>query len=577
MSDQVLNLLLIEDNPDHADLFLANLSITAYADARIVHHETLQGGYDCLLAESFDLLFIDLSLKDSSIFQTLERLPELGMRCPTIVLTSLDDKRTILDIISRGADDCLPKSELNDVLLERIIHFNLDRWQLKQQLIKNEEAYRDLYHNSPNMLVSVDANTGKVLTCNQTLIHNLNYSMEEIIGQEVFMLYHPDCLPVAKKFFALFGRTGRVTNAELQLMRKDGGKLEVLLNASAVRDKNGKILHSRSTWIDITEKKAAEKKLQYMQQLNRLIIETIPDLLWLKDVDGVYLTCNPRFEQFFGAKENEIVGKTDYDFLDQEVADICREHDLKSIETGQTLMEEEWVTFACNGEKILLETTKTPLLYNEGRAAGMLGIGHDITDRHEAAEKAEAASRAKSVFLSNMSHELRTPLNAILGYTQILGKDKTLNDKQRNGIKTIHRAGEHLLLLINDVLDISKIESGRLELICTEFRLSSFLDGIRDIIQLRVQEKGIKFLYSSNELVPYVIIADELRLRQVLLNLLSNAVKFTQYGHCSLHIRTEATGKKNTARLTVMVEDSGTGIAKKDQQLVFDPFPLPGG
>ena len=144
MPESSLRLLLIEDDPDHAELFLAYLALTSYAGARIVQRQTLRGGIDCLGQEHFDLLFVDLSLKDSSIAQTLERLPELCTCCPAIVLTSLDDRKTILEVIQKGADDCLPKSELDDVLLERLIHFNLDRWQLRQQLVESREAYKDL-------------------------------------------------------------------------------------------------------------------------------------------------------------------------------------------------------------------------------------------------------------------------------------------------------------------------------------------------------------------------------------------------------------------------------------------------
>ncbi|MGX9727027.1 MAG: response regulator [Candidatus Electronema sp. VV] len=570
MPDQPLRILLIEDNEDHADLFVANLSLTAYAGAEIVRHDALRDGEEELRRRHFDLLFIDLSLKDSTIAETMSRLRELGRRCPAIVLTSLDDRRTILEIIRKGADDCLPKSELNDILLERIIHFNLDRWRLRQQLISSEASYKDLYHNSPNMLASIHAETGRVLNCNQVLADKLGWTRAEIIGRDIFSLYHPDSLAAARNAFAAFQATGMVRNAELRLLRRDGKALDVLLNSSAVRDEQDEIIHSRATWIDITEKKTAERKLHHIQRLNRLIIETIPDLLWLKDADGVYLACNPRVEQCLGAPETEIVGKTDYYFMPKCHADVCQEGDLKTIRSGKTQMWEEWVRFASDGQELLLEIIKVPLFDEEGRVTAVLGIGHDITERHEAAQKAEAANKAKSVFLSNMSHELRTPLNAILGYTQIFLGDETLTPRQRGGISTIHQAGEHLLLLINDILDISRIESGKLELIETEFCLGPFLKGIREIIQLRARDKGIDFIDKSEGL-PAVVIADELRLRQVLLNLLSNSVKFTSSGWCALHVRAEAAGH-GLARLDIAVEDSGAGISEEDQKLVFEPF-----
>jgi PAS domain S-box-containing protein len=345
----------------------------------------------------------------------------------------------------------------------------------------------------------------------------------------------------------------------------------VLLNASAVRDNEGKILHTRSTWIDITEKKAAEKQLHYMQRLNRLIIETIPDLLWLKDIEGIYLTCNPRVEQFFGALEADIVGKTDYNLIEKEQAKLFNKRDQQAINAGTAVVHEEWGTFAVDNSQRLLETIRTPLLYDDGIVAGVLGVGRDITERYEAAQKTKLASRAKSAFLSNISHELRTPLNAILGYTQILLQDDTLTDKQYNGIQTIHRSGEHLLLLINDILDISKIESGKIEVVETEVQPLSFLHNIKDIIELRTKEKGLDFHYTVEGTVPASILVDGLRLRQVLLNLLSNAVKFTDAGYCTLIVQGTET-KNNKMRLTFSVEDSGPGIAPEDQKIIFEPF-----
>ncbi|WPD22261.1 MAG: PAS domain S-box protein [Candidatus Electrothrix scaldis] len=566
-----LKILLIEDNPDHADLFLANLELTVYSDAHVAHQWTLEEGRTQLRTKTFHLLFLDLSLKDSTISETLNQISSFGACCPVIVLTSLDDDQTILNIIRKGADDCLPKSELSDVLLERIIHFNLDRWQLKQELVQSREAYRDLYHGSPNMLASVDARTRRVLTCNQTFADVLGYTREDVVNREITDFYHPDCHPKFSKVFERFLQEGVVSNEELQLRKRDGRRIDVLLNVSAVRDHEGNILHTRSTWIDITEKKSAERQLHYMQCLNRLIIETIPDLLWLKDNDGVYLACNPRFAQLYDLTEKEIIGRTDSDLVDQEQADFFREHDKLAIDAGKTVMSEDWVTFASDGSKALLETTKTPLFFEDGAVAGVLAVAHDITDRYEAAKKAEAASRAKSAFLSSITHELRTPLNAILGYTQVLLRDSTLTEKQLNGVSTIHRAGEHLLLLINDILDSSKIESGRLELAEVEVHPISFLQSIKEIIELRAQEKGLIFRSIIEGDVPTSVLVDGLRLRQVLLNLLTNAVKFTEFGHCTLRVHGEA-AENERVFLTFEVEDSGTGIALDDQKTIFEPF-----
>jgi len=179
---------------------------------------------------------------------------------------------------------------------------------------------------------------------------------------------------------------------------------------------------------------------------------------------------------------------------------------------------------------------------------------------------AEIANKSKSTFLANMSHELRTPLNGILGYTQILKRDKTLSDHQQSGISVIHRSGEHLLTLINDILDLSKIEADRIELYPTDFHLDDFLKDIVDIFQMRVKQKEISFIYEKLSHLPTAVHADEKRLRQVIINLLSNAVKFTMEGGISFKV-----GYHNK-KIRFQVDDTGAGISADDIKYIFQPF-----
>jgi len=176
------------------------------------------------------------------------------------------------------------------------------------------------------------------------------------------------------------------------------------------------------------------------------------------------------------------------------------------------------------------------------------------------------ASRLKDEFMANMSHELRTPLNGILGYTQILTRDSTLTDKQKEGIQIIHRSGTHLLMLINDILDLSKIEADKLELMPKDFRLPEFLKDIVDLFKMRAKQKGIEFVYEQGAQLPAIVHADEKRLRQILLNLLSNAIKFTQQGRVSFKV------SPTFSQISFEVTDSGEGIATKNLETIFLAF-----
>ena len=462
-----------------------------------------------------------------------------------------------------------------------------DRKGIEKALRQSEAKFRELFQVAAIPLCHVRRD-GVILAPNSKFIETFGYDeadiptlnqwREKAYPNPEYRQWVIDTWEVALQQ-AMKNQTS-VRAQEYQVTCKNGDVRNVLIGGSTFEE------YFLAYFVDITERKHAERNLRYYEK----IASTVDTLLSLVDRDGIFLQVNDALAGILGRKREEIIGRSMAQIADSENYARMKPQ-IKQCLAGETVSQEMWLDWP-DGTKRFFHIISYPMFDEDGTVYAVAGVGHDMTETYQANEAltkvnkelmqanealqsakqtAESANKAKSIFLSNMSHELRTPLNAILGYTQILGADETFGAKQQSGIQTIHQAGEHLLMIINDVLDMSKIEAGMLQLVPTKIQLLPFFENIIDFFKYRAREKGLSVTFETDQALSFVIVADELRLRQVIFNLLSNAIKFTTKGYCRLRVEAKR-GKENRCRLKIAVEDSGVGIPKEQQDEVFDPF-----
>ncbi|MFB2833396.1 ATP-binding protein [Floridanema evergladense] len=333
---------------------------------------------------------------------------------------------------------------------------------------------------------------------------------------------------------------------------------------------------------EINQRKEIETALAISQSRFAGILDIASDAIISIDENYIITLFNQGAERIFGYKSQEILGKPLSLLLPERFAksheNYVQNYSRTSGETRQMAERGEIFGRRKDGTEFPAEASISKLNIN-GEMIFTTFL-RDITDRkrseielRQAKEEAEAANLAKSIFLANMSHELRTPLNIILGFTQVMERDRLLTPNQREDLETIRRSGDHLLSLINDILDLSKIETGHYTLEETAFDLIALLHSLKSMLSERASSKKLQLIFDISPKVPQFIITDAQKLRQILLNLLSNAIKFTNQGSVILQV-TETTTiiPSSSTRLQFQVKDTGVGIATEELETIFDAF-----
>jgi len=481
----------------------------------------------------------------------------------------------------KSDEGVFPKEErsLIKAIAERLGRI-IERKHAAEELRKSENRLRFHTEHSPMAVVEWDADF--VVTRWTGEAENIfGWSAGETIGKPIMdlnMIYHED-LPIVEK--AMDRLTDGKSNHILSVNRnctREGQVIHCEWWNSVLFDENGKMASVMSQVLDITARTQAEEMLQIERDNLRNILESMDDGIYI--VNGQYdiQYVNPALKKNFGSYD----GRKCYEYFHGRT-DACLWCKNPEVLAGKTVRW-EW-HFAINQRTY--DLIDTPIKNADG-SVSKLEIFRDITERKQwendlraAKESAESANRAKGAFLANMSHELRTPLNAIIGFSKVLNRSRAIPPKEKEHLAIICRSGEHLLNLINDVLDMSKIDAGHTVLNKKDFDLYRLLDDVENMFRLKTDKKGLRLIFECDAGVSRYVRTDEGKLRQVLVNLLNNAIKFTKEGEISVRVGALLVGAPPEigqpqgiapTYLRFEISDTGEGIAPDELRNLFDAF-----
>lgn len=445
-----------------------------------------------------------------------------------------------------------------------------------KELKTSEKRFRDIVLNSADWIWEIDEN-GKFTYCSEKVIDILGYASEEMVGKTFFDLTLPGKAQNASQQFQMVIREKKsIKDLENWTLAKNGKPICLLTDGVPVIDDQGNFKGYRGINKDITYRKKTEEIIKASELQYRRLFESATDGILILDFNtGNIHDINPSLSDMMGYSKEEITGKKLWeviffkDFIDLKIF-------FKKLQENEYVKNEDLFLKTKTGQYVDVEFVSN--LYLVGEQKVIQCNFRDISERKHAEnlrlakESAEAANHAKSEFLSHMSHEIRTPMNAIIGFSELL-VTSVEDEDERSQIEIILNNANKLLRIINDILDLSKIEAGELKIEWIPVNINYIVKDVETMFLHRIKEKGISFIIEKGNGIPAILMLDEVRIRQVLINLIGNALKFTREGYIKLLLnkttRHEVADKMD---LVMSVEDTGIGIPAEQHELIFEAF-----
>jgi len=449
----------------------------------------------------------------------------------------------------------------------------------EEMLKESEKKYEDLYENAPDMFLSVDAKTTKIIQCNQTLATALDYTKKEIIGRPVFDMYHPDSLESARKAFKSFVETGEVHNTEIQLKRKDGSKIDGNLNASSVRDKQGNILYSRSVLRDVTKRKQAEINLREEKNKFQSVVEAMTSGLTVQDKNFNIIYQNKILQETFGG-----IGEKCYKIYEGN-EQICKGCPVeKAFKDGNAHTSERMVKMP-SGEIGYWENTANIIKNGDGEIIACLEIANNITHRKKAEKKLTDAYQklketqeqliqsgkmaAMGQLSAGISHELNQPLTGIKGFAQTVLMEMDENNPFKKDLQRIVEQADRMDKIIKHVRFFARKSDFRMK----EIDINQPIEDSLTFLTQQLKTHNILINKSLGKNLP-MIEGDSNQLEQVFINLITNArdaidsLKSPDGGEITI----QSALSKDKKNIEITFKDTGCGVSRENLNSIFNPF-----
>jgi len=524
-----------------------------------------------------DLIIMDVKLKgELDGIDAALQIKDL-YDTPVVYLTSYVDNKTIGRAKITGPLGYILKP-YEEIELCTALEIALYKDSLDKKMREHERWLSTILRSIGDAVIATDR-YGSIKFINPVAEHLTGWTADETLNRplsDIYILKETNLPPASDNKREAFADSSFLSEQRL-LLRRDRREIPVDETSAPIINEKGEVTGTVLVFNDVSERHQVQMRLRESEELYRTLAEAAQENIYTVDAAGRIIYANSFAATNFGVSQESIVGMHLFDLYPSHVAEDFIISIRKIFESGSFQNQEEKLSL--HSKEVWFEYRLYPIYSSDGAVKAVLVISRDITSRKKveeylkmAKEQAEAASIEKNRFLAHISHEIRTPLNAIIGFSELL-RDSTQTSNQKDYINVIHESGNVLMALIEDILDISRIESGMMRLQTEIFNLEYVVNNVVKILRLRLKSESVIFVLDFDHHLAKDFTGDPTRISQILLNLLNNALKFTEKGEVFLSLTAgELSPDRKSQKINLKVRDTGIGIPYDKQRLIFDAF-----